>query len=61
LQATSKEIVDDDIRHATTVQGRSVRIALASEVSVDNAKVIQPDILASNGVIHVIDTVIPPN
>jgi uncharacterized surface protein with fasciclin (FAS1) repeats len=31
-----------------------------SRVTVDNAKVIQADIGASNGVIHVIDTVIMP-
>jgi uncharacterized surface protein with fasciclin (FAS1) repeats len=29
-------------------------------VTVDNAKVVTTDILASNGVIHVIDTVIVP-
>jgi uncharacterized surface protein with fasciclin (FAS1) repeats len=28
---------------------------------VDNARVIQPDVMASNGVIHVIDTVVLPN
>jgi uncharacterized surface protein with fasciclin (FAS1) repeats len=60
-QVTSRQIVDDNIRYATTVEGQSVRIGLASGIRVDNAKVIQPDILASNGVIHVIDTVILPN
>jgi uncharacterized surface protein with fasciclin (FAS1) repeats len=30
-------------------------------VMVDNAKVIKTDLLAQNGVIHVIDTVILPN
>ena len=30
-------------------------------VMVDNAKVVKTDIVASNGVIHVIDTVVLPN
>jgi uncharacterized surface protein with fasciclin (FAS1) repeats len=30
-------------------------------VMVDNAIVIQADVMASNGVIHVIDTVVLPN
>jgi uncharacterized surface protein with fasciclin (FAS1) repeats len=29
-------------------------------VVIDNAKVIKTDVIASNGVIHVIDTVIQP-
>lgn len=60
-QVTSEQIVQGGIREAKTVEGQSVRISLASGVNVDNAKVIQPDIMASNGVIHVIDTVILPN
>ncbi|OOF02230.1 Nex18 symbiotically induced protein, partial [Salinivibrio sp. MA427] len=30
------------------------------DVKVDNATVVKPDVMASNGVIHVIDTVIMP-
>ena len=30
-------------------------------VTVDNSKVIKTDVAASNGVIHVIDTVVLPN
>jgi uncharacterized surface protein with fasciclin (FAS1) repeats len=46
---------------AKTVEGQSLDInALNGGVSVDNAKVIQADIEASNGVIHVIDTVVLP-
>ncbi|WP_420569200.1 fasciclin domain-containing protein [Thalassovita sp.] len=43
-----------------TVNGQSVQISAFSGVSVDNAKVVQADIDASNGVIHVIDAVILP-
>lgn len=45
---------------AKTVQGQSISIDTTSGVKVDNANVIQTDISASNGVIHVIDTVILP-
>jgi len=46
---------------ATTVQGQDVRIDASSGVKVDGANVIATDVIASNGVIHVIDTVILPN
>ncbi len=46
---------------ATTVNGQDVQITVAdSAVQVNNANVIKTDIDASNGVIHVIDTVILP-
>jgi uncharacterized surface protein with fasciclin (FAS1) repeats len=44
-----------------TVQGESLSVsAQGGSVMVDNAKVTKTDISASNGVIHVIDTVILP-
>ncbi|HEY8923738.1 MAG TPA: fasciclin domain-containing protein [Polyangia bacterium] len=48
---------------ATTVQGSDVTISVAgSTVKVNDATVTATDVLASNGVIHVIDTVlIPPS
>ncbi|MCU0977025.1 MAG: fasciclin domain-containing protein [Steroidobacteraceae bacterium] len=47
---------------AKTVNGQSVTIKVADgSVSVDGAKVTATDIAASNGVIHVIDSVILPN
>ena len=45
---------------AKTVQGGSITIETEGGVTVDGAKVVQTDIAASNGVIHVIDTVILP-
>lgn len=48
----------DEIR---TVQGQSVHIDASDGVKVDEARVIQADIEAENGVIHVIDKVILPN
>jgi transforming growth factor-beta-induced protein len=46
---------------AKTVNGQSVAISVNDgTVMVDNAKVVQTDILCSNGVIHVIDSVVLP-
>jgi uncharacterized surface protein with fasciclin (FAS1) repeats len=45
---------------ATTVQGSTIAIDASDGVHVNNAQVIQADIMASNGVIHVIDTVLIP-
>ena len=45
---------------AKTVEGTQVSIDATDGVRVNNAKVVKADIDASNGVIHVIDTVIIP-
>src|SRR5579863_556094 len=46
---------------AKTVNGHSLTISVHDgAVMVDNAKVIKTDILCSNGVIHVIDSVVLP-
>ena len=44
-----------------TVEGSSLTVSMYDGVMVDNAKVIKTDIVASNGVIHVIDSVIMPS
>ena len=47
--------------NADTLQGDSVEIVNKwSNVTVNNAKVVAADVAASNGVIHVIDTVLLP-
>lgn len=43
-----------------TVQGGKLKVDTASGVKVDNAMVTKTDIVASNGVIHVIDAVVMP-
>ena len=49
------------LKTAKTVNGQSVAItAKDGSVSIDKAKVVKADIEASNGVIHVIDTVLLP-
>ncbi|TQO20692.1 putative surface protein with fasciclin (FAS1) repeats [Rhodoglobus vestalii] len=45
---------------ATTVQGTDVTFDTSSGVKVNDATVTQADIATSNGVIHVIDTVLIP-
>jgi uncharacterized surface protein with fasciclin (FAS1) repeats len=50
-----------NISTAKTVNGQSLAVSAKNgAVMVDNAKVVKTDILASNGVIHVIDTVVLP-
>ncbi|MGD9905244.1 MAG: fasciclin domain-containing protein [Vicinamibacterales bacterium] len=47
---------------ATTVQGGAVKVsAMGGTVMIDDAHVATADVAASNGVIHVIDTVLMPN
>ncbi len=54
--------VDVKTMEAKTAQGQSVKLKVSDAgVTVDNAKVIKTDLLAENGVIHVIDSVILPN
>lgn len=49
------------VKEAKTVQGSSLKVnAAGGKVTVDNATVVKTDIAASNGVIHVIDTVVLP-
>jgi uncharacterized surface protein with fasciclin (FAS1) repeats len=49
------------LKTAKTVQGGSLKIAAANgKVMIDKATVTKADITASNGVIHVIDTVLMP-
>ncbi len=58
-KVTAADVVELD--SATTVQGSDIDITVTdSGVMVDGANVVTTDIMASNGVIHVIDTVIIP-
>jgi uncharacterized surface protein with fasciclin (FAS1) repeats len=49
------------LKSAKTVEGSIVKIAVKGKsVMINKAKVVTADVEASNGVIHVIDTVIMP-
>jgi uncharacterized surface protein with fasciclin (FAS1) repeats len=55
----AKDVVG--MKSAKTVQGSSIKIAAKDgKVRINKANVIKTDIMASNGVIHVIDSVIMP-
>lgn len=58
-QVMAADVVN--LNSATTVNGKDVHIRVKhGAVHVNNAKVIATDIIGSNGVIHVIDTVLLP-
>jgi uncharacterized surface protein with fasciclin (FAS1) repeats len=46
---------------AKTLQGQEIEIGVANSVTIDNARVVTTDIVAKNGVIHVIDEVLLPS
>ena len=59
-KVSAVEVVELD--SATTVNGADVQISVRGEsVFVNDSRVIMTDVYASNGVIHVVDTVILPN
>lgn len=49
-----------EIAEAETVEGSVVAIDSSNGLKVNDAQVIESDVLADNGVIHVIDTVLIP-
>ena len=53
----AKDVKAGDVK---TVNGKTIKITTDKGVMVNNAKVIKTDVVASNGVIHVIDTVLLP-
>ena len=60
-KAMAKDVVKLGGKEVKTVQGESAKIQVADgKVTVDGAKVVKTDVVASNGVIHVLDTVIIP-
>ncbi|BAZ10315.1 beta-Ig-H3/fasciclin [Calothrix sp. NIES-4071] len=61
-RVTSSQLKSGNVK---TLEGQSVKVAVntgASGITVNGAKVVQADIPASNGIVHVVDKVIlPPN
>ena len=58
----SGKVMAKDVKagNVKTVQGSDITLATMGGVTVNNAKVVSADVGASNGVIHVIDTVLMP-
>ena len=57
-KVTSHEVIAND--SATTLLGQKLNISKQDGVKINEAKVIVTDIRATNGVIHVIDSVLMP-
>ena len=55
----AKDVIN--MTSAKTVQGQNISIDASSGVKINNANVVTADVETSNGVIHIIDTVILPN
>lgn len=51
------DVTDGEV---ATIEGQTVTLSTADGVTINNAKVIQADVVADNGVIHAIDAVILP-
>jgi uncharacterized surface protein with fasciclin (FAS1) repeats len=48
------------LKSAKSVQGQELKIETAAGVKVNDASVVKTDILCTNGVIHIIDSVLMP-
>jgi len=57
---TAKQVMKLNGHMVKTVEGGSIKVSTMHGVTVDDARVTKTDIQASNGVIHVIDTVLMP-
>ena len=60
-KVTAAEVAKMNGKNVKSVEGAELKISvMGTTVEVDRAKVAKTDILASNGVIHVIDSVLMP-
>jgi uncharacterized surface protein with fasciclin (FAS1) repeats len=57
----SKDVVKLNGQDVKTLQGGTLRINTSNGVAVNSSNVVAADVWASNGVIHVIDTVLIPS
>jgi uncharacterized surface protein with fasciclin (FAS1) repeats len=57
-KVTASDVVK--LKSAKTVQGQTVKINAKNGVMINKSQVVKADIMTSNGVIHVIDTVLMP-
>jgi uncharacterized surface protein with fasciclin (FAS1) repeats len=59
-KVTAAEVIT--LQSATTANGSDLKISIVDEtVFINDSRVVATDIVASNGIIHVVDTVILPN
>jgi uncharacterized surface protein with fasciclin (FAS1) repeats len=57
----AQDVVGLNGKSVNTVQGGMVKVDTTSGVKINDANVVQADVNTSNGVIHVIDTVLLPS
>ena len=57
---TAKQVMKLNGRTVKTLEGNSIKVSTKHGVTVNDARVTKTDVQASNGVIHVIDTVLLP-
>ena len=50
-----------NLESATSLQGQTLKISTKDGIKVNDARVLTPDVKATNGVIHVIDAVLIPS
>jgi uncharacterized surface protein with fasciclin (FAS1) repeats len=50
-----------DLESATSLQGQTLKISTKDGLKINNARVLTPDVQATNGVIHIIDAVLIPS
>jgi len=50
-----------DLESATSLQGQTLEISTKDGLKINDAKVLTPDVQATNGVIHIIDAVLIPS
>ncbi len=56
-RVTSSQLKSGNVN---TVEGQSLKVSVGTGVTVNGAKVVQADIPASNGIVHVVDKVLLP-
>jgi uncharacterized surface protein with fasciclin (FAS1) repeats len=59
-KVTAADVMKLDSREVKTLEGSAFKVKTKGGVMVDRARVVKTDVMAANGVIHVIDTVIMP-
>jgi len=58
-RVTADEVAD--LQSAPSLQGQTLKISTKDGIKINDAKVLTPDVQATNGVIHIIDAVLIPS
>ena len=58
-RVTADEVTN--LESATSLQGQTLKISTKDGIKINDARVLTPDVQATNGVIHIIDAVLIPS